>query len=202
MAVRPVLVSVPQPEEGLKLQLTPALVESPCNEAVSVTGGLPAGSVEDEPDWVTETLIATCSLTLNSMEAWLEGSATEVAVMVALQVLVSAAGGVQIAVDPAAVSAPQPLAGLMLQVTPALRTSLVTEAFNLTAEVPANTTLEVPDCVIDTDSGKFVLVELPLPHPDRDKATKTRQASRLFRLTFRGDLEDSAARDRLIVLTM
>ena len=55
-----------------------------------------------------------------------------------------------------------------------------------------------------TNIGNFVSFELPgpLPQPDRDKPTKTRPASRLFKLTFRADLRHSVARDRLIVLTM
>jgi len=145
VAVRPLLVRVPQPDAGLKPQLTPALVESPCSEAVSVTGGLPAAMVDVEPDCVTETLIATDSLTLKTRVACLELSATEVAAIAALQLAVSTAGGLYIAVDPDAVSVPQPVAGVMLQVTPALRTSFATEALNLTAEVPANTMFDVPD---------------------------------------------------------
>jgi hypothetical protein len=82
---------------------------------------------------------------LRATVALLELSATDVAVIVAVQLLASATGGTYIAVDPAAVNAPQPVSGLMVHVTPPLKGSFVTEAVKLTAEVPANMVPEEPD---------------------------------------------------------
>jgi len=58
VAVLPDGVNVPQPEAGLRLQVTPALEVSLVTVAVSVTGELPAFMVVAAPDWVRETTTA------------------------------------------------------------------------------------------------------------------------------------------------
>ena len=65
--------------------------------------------------------------------------------IVAVQLPVSAGGGTNIAVDPAALNVPQPVVGLMVHVTPPFKGSFATEADKLTAEVPANILPVVPD---------------------------------------------------------
>jgi hypothetical protein len=95
VAVKPELESAPHPSAGVRLQFTPALFESLLTVALSVTAGLPASIVVVEPDWVTETLtVCAIAATESVTAAVLVKSAADVMVTVALQLLLSVAGGV------------------------------------------------------------------------------------------------------------
>jgi hypothetical protein len=95
VAIVPELVSVPHPEVGVRLQITPAFVGSFVTEALSVTAELPASIVVVEPAWATATLTTgTIGATENVIAADFVPSVTEVAVIVALQLLLSVMGSV------------------------------------------------------------------------------------------------------------
>ena len=95
VAFIPELVSMPHPDDGLRLQITPAFVGSFVTDALSVTGELPAVRVVAEPDWATATLTTgTIGATENVIAADFVPSVMEVAVTVTLQLLLSVVGGV------------------------------------------------------------------------------------------------------------
>jgi hypothetical protein len=95
VAMVPELVSVPHPEDGVRLHVTPAFVGSFVSVAVRVTGGLPAFIVVVEPPWAMATLTTgTIGATENVIAADFVPSVAEVAVTVALQLLLRLIGGV------------------------------------------------------------------------------------------------------------
>lgn len=54
----PDALRLPQPEAGLRLQVTPAFVLSLVTDAVRVTGGLPASITVAVPEWAALTVMA------------------------------------------------------------------------------------------------------------------------------------------------
>jgi hypothetical protein len=106
-----------------------------------------------------------------------DGSATEVAVMLAVRLLVGQVAGALYATDAGAMllSVPAPLAGKMLQVTPRLFGSLLTVAV-MSCALPAPTVAEAGDTETEMGAGGVAAICCPPPHPKllRVKARPTR----------------------------